>query len=82
MTSGSRTDLRKEVGFLGRPQSGFPGAVRMGAWPFPLASGRSMAQVRTAEKPRAYSGVFVMGQVMRLGGLSQQEGCNRCQEDS
>lgn len=31
MTSGSRTDLRKEVGFLGRPQSGFPGAVRMGA---------------------------------------------------
>lgn len=64
MMSDAQPDLRMEVG----------------TWPFPMASGRSMAQGTTSEKPIAHPGTYPMRHQMKLGEHCQQEVGNRNQE--
>lgn len=65
MMSDAQPDLRMEVA----------------TWPFPMASGRSMAQGTTSEKPIAHPGAHPMRHQMKLGEHCQQEMGDRNQED-
>lgn len=69
-----------ELGLLSSSQNRLPVSVGLGTQPFPMASGRSMAQGIASEKTRAHQRAYPMKHEMKLE-LCQQEADEKNLED-